>query len=150
MSTVTLYDAASTTLTSNITGATYQWMVNTGSNFETRANDANYSGTNTATLQITHTPASFSGYRYLCVVDNVKFSNKFYLQVANIWTGAINNPWDNPGNWSCNAIPSTSTNIIVKTGTVTVDTTTATCRTIQESQGASVNVAAGAKLTVTQ
>ncbi len=148
MPTVTLCNTAGTTLTSNVTGASYQWMVNTGSNYAAISNDATYSGTNTSMLQISNTPASFSGYRYLCVVDNVKFSNTFYLRVANIWTGAVNNLWDTPGNWSCNTVPTATTDVIVNSGSISVNTATATCNSIQVSPGATVTVAAGAKLTV--
>ena len=141
--------SVNTTFTSNITGTTYQWLVSTGGNFLAISNDANYSGTATASLKLTNIPASFNGYRYRCLIENAKLSNAFYLQVANTWTGAINNLWETAGNWSCGAIPDANTDVIINSGTPTINSNTATCRSIIVGPGASVNVATGFKLTVT-
>ena len=141
--------SVNTTFTSNITGTTYQWLVSTGGNFLAISNDANYSGTATASLKLTNIPASFNGYRYRCLIDNTKLSNAFYLQVANTWTGAVNNLWETAGNWSCGAIPDANTDVIINSGAPTINSNSATCRSIIVSPGASVNVTAGFKLTVT-
>ena len=34
------------------------------------------------------------------------------------WTGAVNTNWDEPGNWTCGAIPSGSTDIVILSGAV--------------------------------
>lgn len=139
--------AVGTSFASNITGATYQWQVNTGVNFLSFSNDANYSGTNTATLQINNIPSAFNGYRYRCVVDNTKVSNAFYLQIANVWSGAVNNLWENPANWSCGTVPDANTDVIVNSGTVTVNSA-AVCKSLQLSPSAKLYVTTGFNLNV--
>jgi hypothetical protein len=144
-------NTTATSFTSTLTGATYQWQVNTGGvNFVNITNGGNYSGTNTVTLQISNIPASFSGYRYRCVVNNSKVSNTFYLQVANTWTGAVNNQWETAGNWSCNKVPDANTDVIINSGSVTVNSTTDVCRTLKIHVPANVTVGPGFKLTVTK
>ncbi len=62
---------SNTSFTVIATGATtYQWQVNTGSGFTNITNDAIYGGSGTATLTLTATPLSYSGYLYQCVVSN--------------------------------------------------------------------------------
>jgi len=53
-----------TTINSNITGNTYQWQVDTGSGFGNIANNSNYNGTNSASLQLSSIPSSWYGYKY--------------------------------------------------------------------------------------
>ena len=140
--------AVNTSFISNITGATYQWQENTGTNWVNITNGGNYSGATIATLQISNTPSAFNGYRYRCVIDNTKTSNTFFLEVANKWTGAVNNLWETAGNWSCSTVPTATTDVIITSGAPTVNSTTAICRSIKLSPGASVNVTPGFKLTV--
>jgi len=68
-------------LTSNVTGTTYQWQENTGSGFTNISNNAYYSGTNTITLQLTNIPASWNGYSYRCVINGTNYSNIYTLAV---------------------------------------------------------------------
>ncbi len=51
--------------------ASYQWMVSTdmGATFSPVADGPNYSGSNTDTLTITNTPASFNGYFYMVHIE---------------------------------------------------------------------------------
>ena len=152
IATTSACNAAATSFTSNITGVTsYQWQaVSDGSNnFGNITNNSNYSGATSKTLLLTNIPTSFNGYRYRCVVDNVYTSNSFYLQVANTWTGAVNNLWETAGNWSCGTVPDANTDVVINSGTPTISSNTATCRSIKVNAGANVNVMAGFKLTVT-
>lgn len=148
MPTASICGGASTSFTSTINGATYLWQVNTGSSFASISNNAIYSGATTATLQITTPPGSYNGYRYRCVVNGTMVSSSFYLQLANTWTGAVNNQWETPGNWSCGTVPDANTDVIVNSGTVTVNSNTS-CRSLKVSPGASVQVTPGFNLTVT-
>jgi hypothetical protein len=151
MPTATLCKATSTSFTSPVTGTTYQWQVSTdGKIFSNISNGGNYSGATTITLQINNIPSSFNGYRYRCVVNTLLSSNMFYLQVANTWTGAVNNQWETGGNWSCGTVPDANTDAIINSGTVTVNSTTAICRTLQVRPTANVSVGVGFKLTVTK
>ena len=60
---------ATFTVQANLTGATYQWEVNTGSGFVAIAASSVYSGQNSATLSLAFPPSLYSGYQYRCVVS---------------------------------------------------------------------------------
>ena len=150
MATTSICAGNNTSFTSSITGAAYQWQVNTGgSNYYDIANGSGYSGVNTTTLTLTNISGTLNGNRYRCVIDNTKVSTSFYLQIANTWTGAVNTVWENAGNWSCGKIPDANTDVIITSGTVIVNSTAAICRSVKVSTGASLNIAPGFKLTVT-
>ena len=147
---VTLCSNANTSFTSNVTGSTYQWQVNTGgASYIDIGNNANYSGTGTVTLQISNTPATFSGNRYRCVVDNTKVSYPFYLQVGDSWTGAVSNAWENPANWGCGKVPDANTDVVISSGAVTISSN-AVCRSLKVNPGATLNVAPGFTVTVSE
>ncbi len=148
IATVTLCSAAGNSFVSDVSGATYQWQVNTGSNFLSIGNDANYSGTTTATLHLTNIPSSFNGYRYRCVIDNTKVSSTFYLQVADSWTGAVSNLWEDPGNWSCGIIPDGNTDVVINSGNVILNSNSS-CRSFKVYPGATFTVNPGFIFTVT-
>ena len=35
----------------------------------------------------------------------------------NIWTGAVNSSWENPGNWSCGFLPNSNSHVMINAGT---------------------------------
>ena len=74
---------SNTSILSNISGTTYQWQQNTGSGFNDISNNATFSGTATATLQIINVPLSFNGYQYRCKVNTTSFSIVTTLNVSN-------------------------------------------------------------------
>jgi len=96
-------------------GATYQWQVDVGSGYSNITNGANYTGVNTATLQISNVPTSYSGYKYRCVVNAVNGPDNV-LRFVLTWTGAVSTAWELPGNWSCSTIPDEFTDVVVPTG----------------------------------
>lgn len=136
----------STSLLSNLSGAAYQWQVNTGTGFTNITNNANYSGVNTAVLQITSAPVAWNGYQYRCVVDGNN-STAFTLGFTNYWTGAVSNAWETAANWSCNAVPDINTDVVINSGAVIVKSA-AVCRSIRVNPGAIVTVNTSFKLTV--
>ena len=69
------------TLTSNVTGTSYQWQQNTGSGFTDITNNSNFSGANTINLQINNIPSSWNGYEYRCVVNGSQYSSIFWLAI---------------------------------------------------------------------
>ncbi len=135
-----------TSITSSLTGANYQWQLNAGSGFANILNNSFYSGTNTATLQITNAPTLWYGYQYRCVVAG---SNSYAvsLQFLNTWTGAINNTWENGSNWSCGVIPDANTDVVINSG-LPVLNSNASCRSIYINPGAVFTVSVGKNLTV--
>ncbi|MEP7107794.1 MAG: reprolysin-like metallopeptidase [Ferruginibacter sp.] len=139
--------ASSPSLTSNLTGTTYQWQVNMGGGLFVKVNNnANYSGANTGTLQINNALTSWNGYQYRCVVDGIN-SSVFTLGFTSYWNGTVNNAWENAANWSCNAVPDEFTDVIINGATVLVNSN-ANCRSIKVSSGSSVNVNTGFKFIV--
>jgi hypothetical protein len=149
MTPVTACGASATSFTSDRTSASYLWMVKApgSANFTMLNDDANYTGTKTATLHITNILPSFNSYLYRCLLADLSVSKTFYLQVINQWTGAVNNLWENPANWSCGKVPDASTDVILTSGTITVNSN-ATCRSLKVSTGATVTVTPGFSLTV--
>lgn len=107
----------STSFTSTVTGASYQWQVNTGNGFANISNNVNYTGTNTSTLQLNNLPASFGGYQYRCVADGNN-SDVYTVSFTNSWTGTVDNRWENPANWSCGTVPGTDTDVYIGGGKV--------------------------------
>ncbi len=97
------------------TGSTYQWQVNTGAGYSNISDNANYTGTTTATLQINNVPTSITGYKYRCVVDATNGPENI-LRFVLTWTGAVSNAWELPSNWSCSTTPDEFTDVIVPTG----------------------------------
>jgi hypothetical protein len=137
----------STIINSPITGASYQWQVNTGSGFTNITNSGNYSGANTVSLQLTNIPSAWYGYEYRCVVNGVN-SIIFSLKFENIWTGAANSAWENPLNWSCGIVPDENTDVIILNGIVVVNSNT-TIRSLTLGIGSSFTVNTGFTLTIT-
>ena len=136
----------STTITSNISGAAYQWQINTGSGFNNITDGVNYSNSNTAALQLTNIPSAWYGYQYRCITGGVN-SNVFVLKVSNRWSGAVSTDWSNPANWNCGSVPDANTDVVISSGTVIINTNV-TIRSLTISPGASLTVAAGFTLTV--
>jgi len=132
----------SVTLTSQLNGAAnYQWQLSTdnGASFNNITDNVNYSGTTTIALQLTGIPSSWTGYQYRCVaggVDTETFTIRFY----NTWTGAVNNQWENPGNWSCGAIPDIYTDVVVNPGATIVVNSNVSIATLIVGTGASLTV----------
>ncbi len=135
-----------TAVTSNITGASYQWQVNTGSGFANIANNANYTGATTLTLQLNNIPNTWYGYQYRCIVDGVN-SNPFFLRFVATWTGTVNTDWNTAANWGCGAVPDANTDVVINSGTITVNTNSS-CRTLRVNPGATVTVRPGVNLNV--
>jgi len=137
---------ATTSLTSNLTGATYQWQVNTGGGFTNISNNSNYAGATTGSLQITNAPSSWTGYQYRCMVDGSN-STAFTIGFTSTWNGSVSNAWENAANWNCNSIPDANTDVLINNGTVVVNSN-AVCKSIKVNPAASLTVNSGFKLTV--
>lgn len=131
---------------SNITGANYQWQIDTGSGFVNISDNSFYTGTSTETINIQNTPSSWAGYKYRCVVDN-NYSYDFKLLFKNTWTGAVNNAWENPGNWSCGSVPNSFTDVVINSGVVVISSNIV-IRSLSISLGVNLDVLNGSNLTI--
>jgi murein DD-endopeptidase MepM/ murein hydrolase activator NlpD len=136
-------------LTANITGASYQWQVNTGSGFVNIANNANYAGVTTAKLQLNNLPSSFYGYQYRCF-NGTTYSNILTLKFVSYWMGYNNKAWENPSNWSCGNIPDANTDVVIATDTNAPElNSNASCRSTTVKAGGIITIKPGFKLTIT-
>lgn len=149
MGVTTVCSTNSASFTSNITGSTYKWQVSiSGGPYGDITPGSNYTGISTATLQLNNIPSSFSGNRYICLVNGTLISTAFYLQVGNTWTGAVNTAWENTGNWSCGKVPDANTDVVINSGTVTVSSNVSV-RSLKVAPGAILTVGTGFSITVT-
>ena len=136
-----------TTLTAAVTnGTVFQWQVNTGSGFVNISNDGNYSGTNTASLQLTGLPSGWYSFQYRCVVDGNN-GYAYSIRFRNSWTGAVNTAWENPGNWSCGIVPDSNTDVIIAGGIILISSNV-TIHTLAMSSGVNLTVSSGNNLTI--
>jgi hypothetical protein len=111
-------------LNSTAGAAVYQWQVNTGSGYTNISDGANYSGSSTATLQLSNLLTSFTGYKYRCAADGVN-GTEYTLRFKNTWTGASSTNWFTASNWSCGAVPDINTDVIIPSGLATYPVLTA-------------------------
>ena len=135
-----------TTLTANVVSNTYQWQVNKGSGFQNISNNSNYSGANTRKLQLNNVSSSWYGYQYHCILADAT-TNSVTLTFTNSWTGAVNESWEEPNNWSCGSVPDAYTDVFVNTGTVIVDSNP-TIRSLNLKTGVNFKVNSGKVFTV--
>ncbi|MES2850502.1 MAG: hypothetical protein V4685_15690 [Bacteroidota bacterium] len=64
-----------------------------------------------------------------------------------VWTGAIDSTWENSANWPCNNLPTPTSNVIIYSGTVVINSNV-TINSLTVYQGANVVVNSGFNLTV--
>ncbi len=141
-----LCPGGSTSLTSNLSGSSYQWFVNMGSGFVLANGIPNISGANSATLQLTSVPSSWYGYKFQCRAD-FTLGNTYTLQFLANWVGGTSTDWNNPANWGCGAVPDANTDVMITSGNVIVNTNSS-CRTLTVKPGASITVKPGVNLDV--
>jgi len=154
-STVELCPPAASTAFKAIAGSTYQWQLNTDTAFVNLADNANYTGTNLQTLQLTSLPSAFNNYQYRCLTDGnpgkvfrLKFTNNWAGGGYNVNLGGIYSLWGNAANWTCGVVPDANTDVVINYGPVYVNAN-AICRTLVIKPGVQVSVAPGITLTVT-
>ena len=131
----------------NNPATSYQWQVDAGSGFVNINDNANYSGTASFTLQLITIPSSFNGYKYRCLYDG-NLSVITVIKFLNTWTGAVNNNWENPSNWSCGTLPDNYTDVVINSGTVFINTNVVV-RSLVINPPGTLTVVSGNTLTIT-
>jgi hypothetical protein len=126
----------------DITGSTYQWQVNTGSGFVNLQAGSHIAGMNSRQLYLTDIPSLYYGNKYRCLVNGSTYSSIYSLKITAYWTGAFNKDWENPGNWSCGAVPDKNTDIIIEAGKLNYPEINCNraCRSINAAPGTSVRI----------
>jgi photosystem II stability/assembly factor-like uncharacterized protein len=137
------------TYVSNIAGADFSWQLdkNDGLGFTTLGNGGVYSGTNTGVLAISYLDRIMRGYKYRCLVDGSKYSKVYELTFESHWTGAVDNYWDNPGNWSCGWVPDISTDVLISSGNIQLRATEV-IHSLTIAPGAQLTVVSGSTLVI--
>ena len=85
----------------------------------------------------------------LPICDSTNNTNGCITYKHCIWKGTIDSTWEKPGNWSCDMVPDSSTDVIIGLGKVVINSNPVV-KTLQETSSAEVIVTAGNKLTVLQ
>jgi hypothetical protein len=135
-------------------GGSYQWQVDAGSGFVNMNNDGVCFGTGTNILNLTNAPTSWYGYKYQCMVSSGPGSphtNPVTLKFSLTWTGAADNTWENPLNWSCFFVPDNNTDVMINNGAPLYPqvNSNASCRSLTVQTGASILVKPGFNMNIT-
>ena len=77
----------------------------------------------------------------------LKLNNPCYTN-TNVWTGAVNQAWENPGNWQCGYVPQGYSTVVIGAGATVVLNSNTTIQTLIV-QGGNLTVSPGIVLTVT-
>jgi hypothetical protein len=150
---VLLCPNGSTSLPALVEGSSYQWQILNGENWQSLQPDANFSGTQTVTLNITNLSLSQYGIQLRCVANGNEAGPAYTIRFGSLWTGASNNEWSVAANWSCGTVPTIQTDVIINGGVTpfpVVNIANAEARRVVLRTGAQVNVMPGMKLTVNQ
>lgn len=131
----------------NPAAAIYQWQVNTGNGYVNISDNATYTGVNDDTLYFTNASSVLYGNKYRCVANGIA-GMSYKIEFRNTWTGAVDNNWGNPANWSCNSVPDGNTDVFINNGNVLVNVN-GTCRLLHVAFGVVITVATGFNLTIT-
>ncbi len=137
---------AGSSFSSGLTGSSYQWQMDSGAGYTNIANNANFSGTQSPVLVLSTIPSTWYGYKLRCQAD-AAYSDIFEIKFRNTWTGAVNNNWENSGNWQCQAVPDSNTDVVINSGTVLVNASTI-IHSLTLQQGVLLNIVTGVTLTI--
>ncbi len=107
----------------------------------------------TNVLILNNLPQNYYGYKYRCVQTNGAVtinSTPISLKFPATWTGAVSTAWEDSGNWSCGIVPNQYIDANIHAGAINfpIVNSNATCHSLHTTQGASVMVKSGFKLTV--
>ena len=146
---VKLCPNASLALVSGLQGESYQWQVSTDSvRFVNITGNEEYSGVNSATLQLMNLSSSHYGYQYRCVVDGTE-GKTYTVRFVNEWVGSVSSEWENAANWGCGVLPDANTDVIINTGSVILNSKTAV-RSLTAQAGTKLTLGSKAELTLTR
>jgi len=86
------------------------------------------------------------------VIGSPATSNPIILSFdyTNIWTGNVNNDWNDPNNWSCGIVPLSYTNVIIESSPnqPVISSNNAVCNNITINSNASLTITSGNILTI--
>lgn len=145
----------SATLTSSLAGTSYQWQINRGygNGFEditdfTAGFSCNYvygALTNTLNIYEVTAPALVR-----CKVNGNSYSDTFFINVPDYWTGAVSNAWEDAANWSC-GVPDFFSDVYIPVNVPQqpqINSNNIYCRSLTVAEGASVTIKSGMNIFV--
>lgn len=134
------------TVSSNITGTSYQWQQYKEGGFVNIYDDINISGSQALNLHVKN--AGLAVIEKFRCVTNGNVSGEFVIIKGNRWRGLVNDNWNNALNWSCGKVPDATTDVLIEAnaGNCPVINSDAECRSLKLLPGANVSVAKGFKL----
>lgn len=143
--------SGSTTIVSNLSGISYQWQDDKDRDglYTNITDNANFSKTNSSSIQLTNIPSNWAGYQLRCKVDG-NYTDLFTLKFIERWTGAFSTAWDNVSNWSCAGLPDENTDVVISGNSTIVVNSNVTIRSLQISSGATLIISPGSNLTIIQ
>lgn len=137
------------TLSSDISGNSYQWQVNTPSGYINLEENSNFSGTLGPVLTLSNLPSTAYGWEFRCVVNGNHYSRSYKLRFLAYWVGAVSHAWENPANWLCGGIPDANTDVLIQCMyNSPIISSNASCRSLMLMNRQQVQVAPGFTLTV--
>ncbi len=139
---------ADSAIVSSLTGSSYQWQYLTDTGYADITPDTVFSNATNANLFVNDIPSSYNGKKLRCKIDGNILTGVVTISITNTWTGAVNDDFNNPGNWSCGlAVPDSNTNVVVNSGSVNVTANTEV-NSIKVNTGANVTVTPGTILII--
>ena len=124
-----------------------QWQESVDSiTFNNITDNANFSGTQSYSLQLQNIPSAWYGRKYRCVAGGIN-STVFTIYFVNKWlsSGTVN--WEDAANWSCGKLPDVNTEVVINSGTVVLNSDV-TVRSLKLANGVNFTVSPGYKLTI--
>lgn len=137
--------------TSDISGTAYSWEISGdgGTTYAPVFEDGFiFTGTKTSALSIMANTAMATRL-FRCVVNGNKFSKTYQIKFQSRWLGTVDNSWENPQNWSCNAIPGLNDDVLIGNGDINIHSDVQV-HSLKLLPGASIIIDPGFHLTVTQ
>ncbi|MES2487491.1 MAG: T9SS sorting signal type C domain-containing protein, partial [Bacteroidota bacterium] len=143
---------------SEYSGTSIQWQSST-----TNSGEASWSDITAATTTTYNTPTLYAGNITVTTYYRAKINStcgnvisgvsKISVNDTYTWTGNVNTDWSNPGNWTCNTVPTLTTTVIIPSAPVNQphvlpNTNIARAKTITVEDGASVTVNTAGRLRV--
>jgi hypothetical protein len=155
MDTIKICSSSSLTLTSSLSGSSYQWQINRGfgNGFEDVAENTTsfQHGYVTGALSNTlHIPEIRGPLLIRCKINGISYSNTFLINLTNFWTGAASTSWEDTRNWTC-GVPQYNSDVYIRSNTTRmpqINSNNLTCRSLTIENGASVKIKSGMNLYV--
>ncbi|ESU23478.1 hypothetical protein FEDK69T_16440 [Flavobacterium enshiense DK69] len=132
---------------SGTSGATLTYTINGGGNQTIVLTGG--TATFTVTGAIVDQTLSLVSVSFGTCSKSIVGSSTVVVNNSNVWTGAVDNQWNTAGNWSCGAVPTLSSDVIINSGSVFVSGNDAFANKLSLNGTSALTVNSGNNITVT-